>query len=261
MLTRTLTPDRWLTSGERRASCDSSATSSSMNSGSSSSGTPSPSSGVRSWQHDLDLVLDRARVVRPDLGAEAILERRDDAAAAGVVLRVRAGHDEQVERQPQGVATHLDVALFEDVEQADLDAFGEVGQLVEAEDAAIGAGDEPVVDGRLVGEVAALGDLDRVHLADQVGDRDVGRGQLLGVSAVAWQPVDRRLVALTATISLAYGLIGASGSSLSSPPATTGMCSSSRPTSRPRQARLGLATLAQEADVLAGQDRRSRWTG
>ena len=142
MLTRTLTPERWLTSGERRASCDSSAIELEhearlVDRRHALAGR----SGVRSWSMIAISSLDRVRVVRPDLRAEAVLERRDDAAAAGVVLRVGAGDDEQVERQAQRVAAHLDVALLEDVEQADLDALGEVGQLVEREDAAIGARD------------------------------------------------------------------------------------------------------------------------
>ena len=56
-------------------------------------------------------------------------------------------------------------------------------------------GHEAVVDRQLVGEVAALGDLDRVDLADQVGDRRVGRGQLLAEAALAVHPLDRRVVA------------------------------------------------------------------
>ena len=134
---------------------------------------------------DRHLVVERPRVVGPDLRPEAVLERRDDPAARGVVLRVGRGDDVQVERQPDDEAADLDVALLEDVEQADLDPLGEVGQLVDRDDAAVGARDEPVVEGQLVGQVAALGDLDRVDLADEVGDRDVGRGELLGVAPVA----------------------------------------------------------------------------
>ena len=191
----------------------------------------------------------------PDLRPEAVLEGRDDAAAAGVVLGVGAGDHEQVERQAQRVAAHLDVALLEDVEQADLDALGEVGQLVDREDAAVGARDEPVVDGRLVRQVAALGDLDRVDLADQVGDGDVRRGQLLAVAAVARQPVDRRGVALGGDDLLArVGLTGASGSSLSSPPATTGTRSSSSPTSSRARRVLAWPRSPRKHDVLAGED-------
>ena len=75
--------------------------------------------------------------MRADLRAEAVLERRDDAPAVGVVLGVGAGHHEEVERQPDLVAADLDVALLHDVEEADLDALGQVGQLVDREDAAI----------------------------------------------------------------------------------------------------------------------------
>ncbi len=46
------------------------------------------------------------------------------------------------------------------------------------------------MQGELVGEVAALGHLDRVDLADEVGDRGVGGGQLLAEAVVAVDPVD-----------------------------------------------------------------------
>ena len=134
---------------------------------------------------DVQFLVDVARVVRADVRAVAVLERGDDAAAVGVVLRVGRRHDEDVEVQAHLVAADLDVALLHHVEQADLDAFGQVRQLVDREDAAVGARDQAVVDGQLVAEVAALGDLDRVHLADQVGDGDVWRGELLAVALVA----------------------------------------------------------------------------
>src|SRR5256885_16211023 len=53
-----------------------------------------------------------------------------------------------------------------------------------------------VVDRQLVSEVTALGHLDGIDLADQIGDRDVGRGQLLTVAAVARNPLDGGLVTL-----------------------------------------------------------------
>ena len=142
-----------------------------------------------------DLVGDVERIVGADLGAEAVLERRDDAAAVGVVLGVGRCDEQQVERQPQRVATDLDVALLEHVEQRDLDALGEVGQLVEPEDAAVGAGEQAVVDGLGVAERAALGDLGRVDVADQVADAGVGGGQLLAVPVRAVPPGDRQVVA------------------------------------------------------------------
>ena len=149
----------------------------------------------RLLQHDRHLGRDVERVVRADLAAEAVLQRGDDAAAVGVVLRVGRGEQHHVERQTDLVAADLHVALLEHVEHADLDALGEVGQLVDGEDATVRARHEAVVQGQLVGQVAALGDLDRVDLADQVGDRRVGGGQLLAEALAAVDPVDRRVVA------------------------------------------------------------------
>ena len=138
--------------------------------------------------HDLHLFADAQRIVRAHLRPESVFERSDDAATRRVVLGVGAGDDEQVERQPDSITSDLHVLLFHDVEEADLDAFGEVWQLVDAEDAAVGARQQAVVDGQLVRQVAALGNLDRVDLADEVGDRDVGRRQLLAVAPVPLDP-------------------------------------------------------------------------
>ena len=144
---------------------------------------------------DADLGVELQRVVRADLGAEPVLERGDDAAAVGVVLGVGAGDDEHVERQPQRVAAHLDVALLHHVEHRHLDALGEVGQLVDGDDAAVRPRDQAVGDGLRIAEAAALGHLDRVDVADQVGDAGVGGGQLLGVALAAVPPRDGQVVA------------------------------------------------------------------
>ena len=201
-------------------------------------------------------MLDVERVVRADLGAEAVLQRRDDAAAVRVVLGVRRRDEHDVEREPDLVAPDLDVALLEHVQQADLDALGEVGQLVDREDAAVRARHEPVVDRELVGEVAALGDLDRVDLADEVGDRRVGRRQLLAEAPVAVHPLDRRLVAaLGDEQTRRAARPGAYGSSLISLPATIGIHSSSRLGERADDAGLRLAPLAEEDHVVAGEQR------
>ena len=141
------------------------------------------------------LVVQAQRVVGADLGPEAVLERGDDAAPVGVVLGVGAGDQEQVQGQPQLVAADLDVALLEHVEQRHLDPLGQVGQLVDAEDAPVGAGHQPVVDGLGVAEGAALGHLDGVDVADQVADAGVGGGQLLAVALGAVPPGHRQLVA------------------------------------------------------------------
>ncbi len=144
--------------------------------------------------HDLDLVLERLRVVRAHLRPEPVLQRRDDPAAVRVVVGVRGGHEQEVEREPDPVAADLDVALLEDVEQGDLDAFGQVGELVDRDDAPIGPGDHPVVDRELVGQVPALGDPDGVDVADQVGHARVRCRELLRVPVLAADPADRRRV-------------------------------------------------------------------
>ena len=204
---------------------------------------------------DRHLVLERARVVRPDLRAQAVLERRDDPAARGVVLRVGRRDHVQVERQAHDEAADLDVAFLEDVEQADLDPFGEVGQLVDRDDPAVGARDQAVVERQDVRQVAALGDLDRVDFPDQVGDRDVRRGQLLGVSTIARQPVDRGRVAF----GVHDRLSGRAGRServvVELPAAHDRQPIVEEADEEARHPRLGLAALAEEHEILAGEDR------
>ncbi len=146
---------------------------------------------VRLLADEVDLVGEPERVVRADLGAEPVLERRDDPSAVGVVLGVRARHEQEVERQAQRVAADLDVALLEHVEQRHLDPLGEVGELVDREDAAVRPRHEAVVHGLRVAERATLGDLHRVDVADEVADARVRRRELLAVPLAAVQPADR----------------------------------------------------------------------
>ncbi|BDZ58001.1 hypothetical protein GCM10025872_16580 [Barrientosiimonas endolithica] len=150
---------------------------------------------VRLLAQHCDLVLKLARVVRADLGAEPVLQRRDDAPAVGVVLGVGAGHDQDVERQPQHVPADLDVPLLHHVEHRDLDALGEVGKLVDGDDAAVAARDEAEVDRLGVAQPPALGHAHRVDVADEVGHGGVGRGELLGVTLLAVPPRDGQVVA------------------------------------------------------------------
>jgi len=114
----------------------------------------------------------------------------------GVVLGVRGEHHHQIELEPDRVALDLDVAFLKDVEQSDLDLAGEIGQLVDREDPAVGPRQQPVVHRQFIGEVEpGLRRLDRIDVADHVGDRDVGGRELLDVALVATQPADRQRVA------------------------------------------------------------------
>ena len=210
--------------------------------------------GVRLLVDDGGLDLGVGRVVGADLAAEAVLERRDDPTPVRVVLGVGRADEQQVERQADLVAPHLDVALLQHVEQADLDALGEVGQLVHGEDAAVGAGHDAVVEGQLVGQVATLGHLDGVDLADQVGDRGVGRRQLLAEAVLAVDPVDPGVLAV-----LGHQVPGVLRDRVVGVVVDLRTGDDRHPLveqvhERADQAGLGLAPLAQEDDVVAGQE-------
>ena len=135
--------------------------------------------------------------MRANLAADAVLERRDDLAARRVIFRVRGEDQHHVERQTHRIAFNLHVAFLHDVEQAHLNLAGEIGQFVDGEDAAVGARQQAVVDRQLVGDVLpAAGRLDRIDVADHVGDGDVRRSEFLHVALFAVEPGDRRVVAL-----------------------------------------------------------------
>ena len=145
---------------------------------------------------DADAFLDALRVVGADLRADAVLQRRDDLAARGVVLRVGGEDDRHIQRQAHRVALNLHIAFLHDVEQRHLDLAGEVGQLVDGEDAAVGARQQAVVHGQLGAQVlVGARRLDGVDIAHQVGHGHVRRGQLFHVAVVRRHPRDRRLVA------------------------------------------------------------------
>ena len=90
------------------------------------------------------------------------------------------------------VAADLHVALFENVEQADLHQFVQLGQFVHREDAAVHARNQAEVQ-RLFGRHArAAGQLGRIDLADDVGELGARR-QPLGVALLARPPGDRHV--------------------------------------------------------------------
>ena len=145
---------------------------------------------------DLHRHLPVGRVVGPNLGADAILQRRDDLAARRVVLGVGRERHQDVEPQADRVALNLDVAFLQDVEEPDLNLARQIGKLVDREEPAIGARQQAVVNRLLVAELeAAACRLDRIDVANQVGNRHVGRCQLLDVAQVAMQPGHRQVVA------------------------------------------------------------------
>ena len=118
--------------------------------------------------HDRDLVVAVEWVVGADLGSETILQRSDDLSSGCVVLGIGGENHEEVQGHTDGIPLHLNIPLLEDVEETHLNLPGQIRKLVDGEHPAVGARDEPVVQGELVGQVAALGHLDGVDLAEQI---------------------------------------------------------------------------------------------
>src|SRR5688500_16276168 len=136
--------------------------------------------------------LDRLRIVRHDLASNTVLQRSDDLATRGVILGIGREAEQHVERQAHRITFDLDVAFLHDVEEADLNFPGEVGKLIQREDAAVRARKHSVVNRELVGEhVSTTCGSNGIDVADDVGDRYVGCRQLLDESAVAIDPGDR----------------------------------------------------------------------
>ena len=132
--------------------------------------------------------------MRADLAADAVFQRRDDLAARRIVFRIRREHQHHIQRQADRIALNLHVAFLHDVEQAHLDLARQIGQFVDGENPAIGARQQAVVDRQFVGDIVpAARRLDRIDVADHVGDGHVRRGQLLHVALLRMQPRDRRV--------------------------------------------------------------------
>ena len=133
--------------------------------------------------------------MRANLAADAVFQRCDDLPARRIVFGIRAEDDGDVERQPDGVALNLHVAFLHDVEEAHLNFSSEVGEFVDGEDSAIGAGQQAVMHGELAGElVASAGSFDGIDVADEIGDGHVGGREFFHVAMLGRQPGDRRRI-------------------------------------------------------------------
>ena len=99
--------------------------------------------------------LDRGRIVGANFRADAILERRNNFPARGVVVGICGEYQQHVQRHAHRIALNLNVAFLHDVEQTDLDFSGQVGKFIHRENSAIGARQQAIVDGELVAQSAA----------------------------------------------------------------------------------------------------------
>jgi len=111
------------------------------------------------------------------------------------------------------------------------------------------------VDRQLVGEVPALRDLDRVDLADEIGDGDVGRRELLAVALIGREPDQLDGVTVVRDPVLAGGADRLERIVVDLASGDRGQHGVEQRDERARDTRLRLATLAEEDDVLAGEDR------
>src|SRR3954463_7842041 len=118
---------------------------------------------------DGDSLFHCRRIMRANLRADAVFQRRYDLAACRVVLRIGTKNERDVERQAYGVTFDLNIALLHDVEQANLNFSRKVWQLIDGEDSAIRAGQQSVVHGQLAAQLmSATSRLDGIDIADEI---------------------------------------------------------------------------------------------
>ena len=87
------------------------------------------------------------------------------------------------------------------LKRPDLDARLQVGKFVDRKDAPVAPRDDAEVNRPFMSVMETLRcGLDRIDVADQVGDRDVGRRKLFAVPLTPVDPLDGRRVAAALTM-------------------------------------------------------------
>ena len=138
---------------------------------------------------DRKAMLERPGIMRLDFRSDPVLQRGDDLAAGRVVLRIGGEHQDDVERQPDRVSLNLNVAFLHDIKQAHLDLACKIRQFVNGENSTIGARKQPIVHAQFAADgVSSLCSFDGIDIADDIGDGNVGRGELFDI-AVLFRPV------------------------------------------------------------------------
>src|SRR6267142_178625 len=194
------------------------------------------------------------RVMRANFGADAVFERRNDFAAGGVVLGIGGEDEEHVERKAERIALNLDVAFLHDVEEADLNFSGEIGELVDGEDAAIGTGEQAVVDGKFVGKIAsAARGADGIDVADDVGHGDIGRGEFFDEAIFARHPGDWRVIAIGGNSFAAGAADGLVGIVIDFAAGDDGHFGVEEIDEAAEDAAFGLAAEAEKNEIVAGE--------
>ena len=65
--------------------------------------------------------------------ADAVLQRRDDPPAIGVILGIGAEDQADIQIQTNGIAANLHIALFQHIEQPHLNPRRQIRQLIDRE--------------------------------------------------------------------------------------------------------------------------------
>src|SRR5262249_15895703 len=139
---------------------------------------------------------------------------------------------------------------------SDLNLPGQIGQFVDGEDAAIGAGQQSVMDRQFVREqMPSARGLDRVDVAYDVRDGHVGRRQLFNVSGVGIDPGDRRVVAFFGYESFAVSADRAERIIINLRPGADRDLFVEQRRQCTQDAALGLAAQPKQDDVVPGQQR------
>src|SRR5438309_12054020 len=112
-------------------------------------------------------MLERRGRMRFYLRSDAVLQGRNDLTASCVIFRIRREHQYDIERQADGIAFNLHVALLHDIEQTYLDLACEMRQLINSKDSAIGTRQKPVVNAQFATDrVSAFRVIDVIDIAN-----------------------------------------------------------------------------------------------
>src|SRR5262249_2865251 len=95
---------------------------------------------------DGDTLIERGGIVSADFAADAVFQRRDDLAAGSIVFGVCGEDQREIKWKANGVAFDLHISFLHDVEEANLNFAGEIGKLIDGEDAPVGSREQAVVN-------------------------------------------------------------------------------------------------------------------
>ncbi len=146
-------------------------------------------------RRDVDALRNRKRIVRSNLASDSIFQRRDDLAARRIVFRVRRKDQHHIKRKADRIALDLDIPFLHDVEKTYLNLAGKIGQFIHNEQAPVCARQQAIVNRQFARDVlAGSRRLDRIDVADHVGDGHIRRRQLLDIASLAIEPRKRSFI-------------------------------------------------------------------